>query len=183
MRKNKFSLRTPTDIKVFLLFLLEQISYPIDRTTLVEIISENTDELTIDYDECLGELSDSGHLWFDEVDGERYYMISDSGRMVATELFDNLDKEFRERSLKSAIKHISLSNRGAKIKSNIEKTDNGRFKVTLKLTDITGDIMDVSISVSSFSEAEKIKNNFELRPESVYRGVLFSATGRIDYIS
>ena len=183
MKKKTFSLRTPTDIKVFLLFLLENIRYPIDRSTLIEIISENTEEIKMDYDECLGELSDTGHVWFDEMDGELYYMISDSGRLVARELVDSLDKEFRERSLKSAIKHLSLSKSGAKVKSLISENPTGGYSVTMTLTSETGELMNVSLSVSSRAEAEKIKSNFETRPESVYRGIFFSATGRIEYIS
>ena len=183
MKKKNFELRTTTDIKVFLLFLLEYIRYPIDRSTLIDIVSENTKELIMDYDGCLGELADSGHVLFDELDGEKYYMISDSGRMVAAELFDSLDKEFRERSLKSAIKHMSLSKSGVKIRSSIEETENSRYKVKMNLTDPTGEVMDVSVTVSSRSEAERIKENFETRPESVYRGIFFSATGRMDYIT
>ena len=58
MKKKKFTLKTFTDIKVFMLFLLEYIRYPIDRTTLIDIVSENTEEFIIDYDGCLAELCD-----------------------------------------------------------------------------------------------------------------------------
>ena len=76
------------EIKIFLLFLLDNIRYPIDRTTLGKIISENVSELTYDYDECLADLIDRKHIWYDSVDGEEYYMISDTGRAVAAELYD-----------------------------------------------------------------------------------------------
>ena len=183
MKKKKFTLRTVTDIKVFLLFLLEYIRYPVDRTTLINIVSENTDEIIIDYDGCLGELTDSGHVWFDEVDGESYYMISDSGRMVARELFDTLDEDFREKSLKCATKHLSLAKSGATTKTSIEEVEGTRYKVTLSLQDTAGQLFETALVVSSLSEAEKIRRNFETRPEAVYRGVLFSATGRLEYIS
>lgn len=183
MKKRKFKLSTSIDIKIFLLFLLEYIRYPIDRTTLIEIISENTDEITMNYDECLAELADSGHLLFDETDGEKYYMISDSGRMVANELFDSIDKDFREKSIKSAIKHMSLSRNDVKLASSVTETETGRFKIDMSLTDAAGELLELSITVSSRAEADKIKTNFENHPESVYRGVLFSASGRIEYIS
>ena len=93
MRKNKkFELNTTTDIKVFLLFLLDNIRYPIDKNTIMSIIDENVDDLSLDYEQCLGELVDSEHLLYDELDGAVYYMISDKGRAVASELYDNLDK-------------------------------------------------------------------------------------------
>ena len=184
MKKNKhFGINTITDLKVFLLFLLDNIRYPIDRTTILSIIEENTDEITFDYEQCLVELVDSEHLLYDEIEDEKYYMISDKGRAVASELYDNLDSEFRERSLRSAIKHISLSKSGASIKAYIENTESGRFRVTLEAQDSYGDIMKVSLTVNSLAEAEQIKKNYESKPDGVYRGVLFSATGKIEYLS
>lgn len=184
MKKYKeFGLNTITDLKVFLLFLLDNIRYPIDGTTMLSIIEENTDDISLDYEQCLRELADSEHLLFDEVDGEKYYMISDKGRMVAAELYDTLDKGFRERSLRSAIKHISLSKSGASIKAYIEVTETKRYRVTLEAYDKYGEIMKTSLTVSSRAEAEQIKKNFETKPDGVYRGVLFSATGRIEYLS
>ncbi len=184
MKKYKeFGLNTVTDLKVFLLFLLDNIRYPIDRTTVMTIIAENTDDISLDYDQCLGELADSGHLYYDEIDGEKYYMISDEGRLVASELYDSLDKGFRERSLRSAIKHISLSKSGASIKAYIEETETKRYRVTLEAHDAQGEIMKTSLTVTSRAEAEAIKKNFENKPDGVYRGVLFSATGRIEYLA
>lgn len=184
MKKYKqFGLNTITDLKVFLLFLLDNIRYPIDRTTILSIIEENTDDISLDYEQCLGELAESEHLLYDEVDGEKYYMISDKGRAVASELYDDLDAGFRERSLRSAIKHVSLSKSGASIKAYIEDTDSGRYRVTLEAYDRYGDIMKTSLTVNSFAEAEQIKKNFESKPDGVYRGVLFSATGKIEYLS
>nr|MBE6545557.1 DUF4364 family protein [Oscillospiraceae bacterium] len=182
-RNKKFGLNTITDLKVFLLFLLDNIRYPIDKTTVLSIIEENTDDISLDYEQCLGELSDSGHLLYDEVEGEKYYMISDKGRAVASELYDNLDAGFRERSLRSAIKHVSLSKSGASIKAYVERTESGRFRVTLEANDRYGDLMRTSLTVNSLAEAEQIKRNFESKPDGVYRGVLFSATGRIEYLS
>lgn len=184
MKKHKeFGLNTTTDLKVFLLFLLDNIRYPIDNTTVMTIVAENTDDISLDYEQCLAELSDSGHLIYDTDGGEKYYMISDKGRQVAAELYDSLDQGFREKSLRSAIKHISLSKSGASIKAYIEETESHRFKVTMEAYDSFGEVMKTSLTVNSRAEAETIRNNFEAKPDGVYRGVLFSATGRIEYLS
>ena len=87
MKKRKeFGLNTITDLKVFILFLIDHIRYPVDHTTVMKIIEENTEEISLDFEACLVELVDSGHLLFDELDGEKYYMISETGRVVASEL-------------------------------------------------------------------------------------------------
>ena len=101
-KQKKFRLRTMTDIKVFILFLLNNIGYPIDHTSVIGMVSENTEELIIDYDECLRSLAEDGHLYSDDYNGETYYMISDTGRMIAAQLYDSIDKEFREKSLRYA---------------------------------------------------------------------------------
>ena len=184
MKRNRnFAFNSITDLKVFLLFLMDNIRYPIDKSTVMLIIEENTDEITFDYEQCLAELVDSEHLLFDEIEGEKYYMISDKGRVVASELYDSLDPALREKSLRSAIKHVSLSKSGASIKAYIEKTEIGRYRVTLEAYDSFGELMQTSLTVNSQAEAEQIKRNFEAKPDGVYRGVLFSLTGRIEYLS
>ena len=182
MKKKKFTLRTMTDIKVFLLFLLDNVGYPMDYSSIIEMVSENTEEILFDYDECLRELADDGHLLFDEFEGERYYMISDTGRMISSELYDSLDAEFRERSLKYAAKYFSLTKTGAVIKATVAEVG-GRYRVTMYAEDSRGEIMSVSITVTSREEAEKMKRNYEAKPDGVYRGILFSATGRMELLS
>ena len=184
MRKYKeFGLNTITDLKVFILFLLDNIKYPIEESTIMSIVQDNVDDISFDYEECLNELAKSGHLLFDEYEGIKYYMISDKGRMVSTELYDSLDAGFRERSLRTAIRYISFKDSGASIKSYIEKSDNGRHKVTLEVRDRFGEVMKTSLTVNSLEEAETIRKNFEAKPQGVYRGVLFSATGKIEFLS
>ena len=182
-KKKEFKLVTMTDIKVFLLFLLDNIGYPIDHSSLIEMVAENTDEITLDYDECLRELADKEHVLFDEFDGEKYYMISESGREVASELYDTLDKEFREKSIKIAIKHMSLIRRGVTVKSSITETPDKRYTVNMQISDSKSSLMNTSVTVTARSEAERIRTNFESRPYSIYRAFLLSLTSRVEYLS
>ena len=182
-KKNRFGLDTQTDIKVFLLFLLDRIGNPIDHTSLIDIVSENTREINLDYDQCLDELVKRGHIYYDTDGVERYYMISDSGHEIAAELYDTLDEGFRERSARSAARYISLSSRNASISSYITETENRRFNVTLKASDRYGEILNVTITVASRGEAEAIKNNYDQHCDAVYRGMLFAATGRMELLS
>ena len=183
MKKKKFALRTMTDIKVFILFLLDHIGYPIDHNAVIGMVSENTEQIIFDYDECLRELSDDGHLLYDEFEGEKYYMISDSGRMIASQLYDSLDRDFRENSLRYAAKYTSLSKSGASIKASVDDADNGRYKVTMQASDSVGEVLSVSVTVKSKEVADTIKKNYEAKPDGVYRGIMFAVTGRLEFLS
>ena len=176
-------LKTETDIKVFLLFLLDNIGYPLEYEVLMSIVEENTDEISLDYGECLTRLVESGHLVLDDLDGDSYFSISDKGHMIASELYDTLDKDFRERSLRAAIQYISLTDSGKSINSYVSETDCGRYRVTMEASDRFGEVMSVSVTVNSRQEAETIKRNYDAKPDGVYRGVLFSVTGKLDYIN
>lgn len=181
-KRSKFSLQSIVDIKIFLLFLLDNIRYPIDYTTLSKIISENVEEVTFDYEECLRELSDDEHLLYDEVDGERYYMISESGRLIAAELYERLDPAFREASIKSAAKHISLSKSNATISSKIVELGDKRFEVTVGAKDKQGKLFSLSLTLNSRAEAERTVAAFERDPDSVYRGILFCMSGKLEFL-
>ena len=183
MKKPKeFEIRTNVDIKVFLLFILDNVGYPMEHDTIMDVVADTT-ELSLDYDAALGQLVANKMVCFDEIEDETYYMITDKGRMVASELYDSLDKEFRERSIKCAIKYMSLAKRGARIESSITELGVGRFKVRMQIFDMTGEILDNSVVVSSRAEAEKIRETFTSRPDAVHRGILFSLTGRLEFIS
>ena len=182
-KKQEFSLKTPTDIKVFLLFILDNLGYALEHETILEIVEENTGVMSLDYAECLRELVRSGHLLFEDFGEEKYYMISDKGRLVSSELYDTLDKGFRERSLRLAAKRVSLIESGAGTRASITETSNKRYRVTLEAFDRFGELMSISVTVNSRREAEVIKQNFEAKPDGVYRGVLFSVTGRMEFIT
>jgi len=184
MKKDEgFKLRSLTDIKIFLLFLLDNIRYPIDFTTLSGIISENVDEMTFDYEACLGELCDEEHLLFDEIDGTKYYMISDSGKFIAAELCDRLDEGFRESAVRSAAKYISLSKRSSDAEAAVTELPDKRYSVRLLAKDNSGEIFSLELTVTSSAEAEKIAANFRKNPDSVYRGILFTVTGRFEFFT
>ena len=182
-KKKKFKLETKNEIKVFILFLLNNINYPIDHNAVIGMLSENTDEIRFDYEECLRELADIGHLYFEENEGEKYYMISNTGRRIANELYDTIDKDFRERSIKYTAKYTSLSKNGSTIEAVVTETEGKRYTVTLRATDTVGEVLSASLTVNSREEAEKIKRRFESQPDAVYRGILFSATGILEFLS
>ena len=53
----------------------------------------------------------------------------------------------------------------------------------MEAKDRFGELMKTSLTVNSLAEAEQIKRNYEAKPDGVYRGILFSATGKIEYLS
>ena len=179
---HSFNPSSLTDVKIFILFLLDSIRGPIDYTALSGIIAENAYENTFDYIEALKELADSGHLLFDEFDKEQYYMISDSGRAVSHELYDLLPVGIREEITESVARYVRITNDGIKIKCDVADGD-GHYLLKLKASDKDGEFISVELKVPSKQEALRMKANFENNPSGIYRGFLFSLTGRLEFLS
>lgn len=169
------------DIKVFILFLLDELRYPLNETVISEIVSENGIVGRFDFAECFSELVERGHVIAYEDEGETVYVISPLGRMVAAELQGTLHDSIRERSRLSAMKHLSLHLRGAKTHTDIEKTENGAYLVSCKIEDKEGVMLETRLTVPTESEARTITAHFSGQPEEVCRGILAVLTGKIAY--
>ena len=170
-----------TDIKIFILFLLDKIGYPLDEETLCEIILENGYVGYFDFAECFGELNEAGHIISAEALGKTYYAISDLGRTIASELQGGLLASIREKSLKSALRIISFKKKNATLSADVSEIENKKYNVRCRISEPIGDIFDVSLVTDTKEKAEQIKNNFLEKPEEVYRGLVAVLTGQVDY--
>ena len=170
-----------TDSKIFILFLLNEINYPLDYSTVSDVMTDAGYVEMFDFAECFSELCELGHVTEEIVNGEKLYSISDSGRVVASELQSELLESIREKSRKSAARLLSLRRRGAKLSARTKQRSDGKLNVTCELSDAAGVILSVTLPVSSNEEAKKICENFENRPERICRGILSVLSGDTDY--
>ena len=184
MKNNKeHGFTSISDLKVFLLYVLDHLRYPVEEETVLYIAAQNTNVISLDYNQCLAELADTEHVLTDEFEGTRYYMISDKGRATVAALYDALDKSFLDRCTASVARYLSLKKKEITVKSFIEDAEAGRFRVTLEASDKYGHLMRTAITVNSMAEAIEIKNNYDMRPDGVYKGILFSVTGKMDFLA
>ena len=168
------------DIKVFILFLLDELRYPLNETLISEMVYEHGYVGRFDFAECFSELTERGHITV--IDGEeKQYVISPLGHSVASELQGTLHEYIREKSRISALKRLSLYRRGAKTNVTVTEGADGRYLVRCEIHDKDGILMDTTLSVPSKNEAERIKKHFMEQPEEVCRGVLSVLTGQIAY--
>ena len=168
------------DIKVFILFLLDELRYPLSETMISEMVYEHGYVGRFDFAECFSELTERGHITVIDGEEEKEYLISPLGHSVASELQGTLHEYIREKSRISALKRLSLYRRGAKTNVTVTEKEGG-YLVRCEICDKDGVLMDTTLAVSSQKEAERIKKHFSEQPEEVCRGVLSVLTGQIAY--
>ena len=181
-KEQNYVIYDKTDIKIFMLFLLDNINYPIDYTTISNIVTDNGYVAPFDFAECFSELSEHGHVVFDTVDGVQYYAISDTGRMVVKELSDTILDSLKKAGALSAAKYLSFKKSGARVRADIKERDDGKFSLDCSVEDNTGKLFSISICVSVRNQAEAMRDKFMREPEKIYRSAMSALTGEFDYL-
>ena len=178
----KTPLNDKNDIKIFILYLLENINYPLDFVTVNDIVMQNEFVGYFDFAECFAELLDAVHIIETNVDGVSHYAISPTGSHVASQLQSSLLAPIREKSLKSALRLLSFQKRGAKLKCESEECADGKYKLHCLITEEEEPIFDLSVVINSETQLDIMKKIFEERPEVIYRGVMALLSGEVDYL-
>ena len=183
MRREKAPLLDKTDVKVFVLCLLDELHYPMTYTAIVDAVVDCGCVQGFDFAECFSELREFGHILEDTLGGETYYMIADTGSQVARELSSSLDASLLEKARIAAAHHLALSSLGVVLHVKIHETEQGRFRVEFKINDgDRGELLSLAVTVSTKDAAEQIKEYCESsKPENIYRAVLSVVTGEIGY--
>ncbi|MBQ4066813.1 MAG: DUF4364 family protein [Clostridia bacterium] len=202
-------LKKEDEIKIFILYLLDKIGYPLDYPSIGSIMMQDGIVNFFDFAQCFFALVDAGHIREIVADkGERYdgrreeadvakstendeeeyeptttilYEVTDTGREVARVLSDSLMITVREKSYRSALRHLSFERQGAYVNQSYRPDGDG-FLVTCSIKDHNGVVMDLTVRADSEYQLKRMLNNYSERPEVVFRGVVALLSGDVNYL-
>lgn len=171
------------NVKIFVLYLMENLNYPMDFFTLNDIVMQTDYVMYLDFAEAFHDMLDNGLIdEIEEEDSEKLYVVTEKGRFVARELKSELLPSILDRSLSAALRYINFKRRGIVTKCSIERTDDGRYSVNCSFTENKTIIFSQMLVVDTLSRAEEMQNNFYERPEAIYRGVNALLAGNVNYL-
>jgi hypothetical protein len=177
-------IREKRNVKIFVLYLMENINYPLDYVTLNDIIMQNDYVLYLDFAESFHEMLEAG-LVVEECKneaGDPMYIVTDKGRIVATELHSEILTSLLDKSLECALRYLNFKKRDIKITSRIEKREDGRYDVVCIIKEKDAIIMQNNVVVDTLNRAQRMEDNFREHPEVVYKGVMALLSGNINFI-
>jgi hypothetical protein len=175
-------LKEKNDVKIFILYLMRNVGYPLDFSTLNDIVLLDGIVNYFDFAECFAELISSKNIE-EQVQGEeKLYAITEQGKNVCDSLQSDLMQLIREKSLKSAIRFLDFKKKGIKSSCSFETLPDGKYIFNCKLTEQKEEIMNVSLTVDNKKVLDRMRHTFGERPEVVYRGLLSILTGEINYL-
>ena len=187
-------LHDKNEIKIFTLFLLDKIGYPLDYNNIASIVVQDGVVRYFDFADCFFQLLDAGHICRAEdadtqlsLDGsageeqEEKYVITDTGRQVARVLGDKLMLRVREQGIRSALRHLSLQKLGAVIDQSYEP-DGDDYAYRCSIKDPQGEVLSVHVRLDNKWQLDRVLKNFADRPDVIYRGILALLNGDVNYI-
>lgn len=176
-------LRDKNDIKIFILYLMRNIGYPLDFDDINDIVVQDGLVKYFDFAECFAELLETGNVAEEKNEnGECLYSVTPQGRAVADSLQSDLLMMIRERSLKSAMRLLSFKKRGAQIKYRSTPLSDGTYEFNCRIIENKEDILNITMNVENKKLLDRMEHNFETRPEVVYRGILAVFSGEVNYL-
>ncbi len=170
------------NVKIFVLYLMENINYPMDFVTINDIVMQTDYVMYLDLAEAFAELTDGGLVEGITVEGEERYSVTEKGRCVARELKSDILPGILDRALAAALRYLNFKERGIVPRCTVEGTEDGRFSVTTSFTERSVCIFTQTVIVDTEDRARRMQSNFYERPEAIYRGVLALLSGNVNYL-
>ena len=171
------------NVKIFVLYLMENINYPLDFITINDIVMQTDFVLYLDFAQGFGEMLDADLIEKLDVDGEELYVVTEKGRCVARELNGDILSSILDQSLARALRYLDFKKRGIVCKCEINAIEEeNKYEVYCYFKEKGKDIFSLRYTVDTFDRARRMKDNFYERPEAIYRGMHALMAGNVNYL-
>lgn len=165
-------LRNKSEIRLLICYILANIDTPLTKDGLINSLQKrglvNYFEGASAFEDLLRnkniELADVGD---ESVEGDERYVITDSGRMIARQLDDDLPITVRESALESTLQLIAQEKVEKENTVKVQKLDNG-FSVQCAISGGEMNLLSFDLYVPESSQTRIVKNNFQSNPEMIY---------------
>ena len=183
----KTKLKNKTDIKIFILYLLSNVGYPLHYAEINDISVQDNFVGSIEFAECFSELLETGNVEECEPDPEiendlPRYRITQQGLSVASALESDILGFIRTKSLKSALRYLSFSRKGCYVHTKVTQRPDGKFDLKCSVAEPDSPTMELSVTVDNRYQLNRMRHHFEENPETVYRSILALLSGEADYL-
>ncbi|MBQ8415345.1 MAG: DUF4364 family protein [Clostridia bacterium] len=178
------SVRNLNNVKIFVLYLMRNINYPMSFATVNDIVRQNDYVMYLDFAEAFHAMLDGGLIkedGRDELDTP-LYSVTRKGAIVADELHRDISPAILDQSLRCALRYLDFAQRGVVVDSTAERQSDGTFNVTLTLKEKDKILLSTTVNADSEYRSHQLRQTFRDRPDVIYRGILALLAGKVDFL-
>ena len=172
------------NVKIFVLYLMKNINYPMDYVTINEVVMQTDYVMYLDFAEAFHQMLD-GELIAEDGKNERgdtLYSVTHKGRLVAEQLKSDLLPAILDKSLAGALQYLDFRRRGILVDCESQRCPDQTFDVTVTLKEKDKIILSTTINVDSEYHAVQMKKHFREYPDVIYRGTVSLLSGKLEFL-
>lgn len=171
------------DVKIFVLYLMENVNYPLNYISVNDIVMQTDYVMYLDFTEAFAELLETDLItYIEEADGEKFYFVTDKGRLVARELKSEILPTILDKSLEAALRYLDFRQRGIDPRCEYRARVDGKFDLTCYLLEKGEKIFETTIVVDTEYRALQMRRRYLERPDVVYRGMVALLAGKMEFL-
>ncbi|MBQ5613144.1 MAG: DUF4364 family protein [Clostridia bacterium] len=178
------SIGSKNTVKIFVLYLMRNINYPMDFVTINDIVMQNDYVMYLDFAESFHEMLDQDLIMQDGVSelGDPLYSVTRKGALVAEQLRSDIRASVLDKSLTCALRYLDFKKRNITLDCSWQHLADATYDVTFWIREEGKETLSVKINVDSEYRCQQIRRNFRERPEVMYRGIMALLCGKVDYL-
>lgn len=164
-----YTLNDLNDVKVLIIFTLQQLDRPIPTKYLTDIFlsSDLVEYFTLA--QALNDLEETGHIAIDKNEG--LTVLTRLGYEASTELYKQVPIYFREKAVSAAIELLTKIDMEAGVITTTKKLESGYLtSCTIKEGDNT--LLDLSLYSPTKEMSDIIENKFKKNYSLIYKNII-----------
>lgn len=161
------TLHDKLDIKILILFVLNQLPAPVDAQLLFDEVFCDAGIGYFDYADCLAGLVETAQV---EKDAGQY-RITEKGARNVEQVGSSLPYTVRRKATRTTAPIAEKLARFSMIKAEHVSAESG-CEVHLSVSDGVGDILSINILTANETQAEQMEHNFRLNAEGFYHEIV-----------
>ncbi len=172
------------NVKIFVLYLMQQVGYPMDFCTVNDIIMQTDYVAYLDFAEAFShmeELSLIAAVGQNER-GEPTYTVTEKGAMVVETLHSSIPRSILEESLACALRHLDFQKRGVKTSCRVEKSPYGGYDLHCRITERQQILLAITLHTDTAENAARMEAQFRASPENILRANIALFSGNVNYL-
>ncbi len=172
------------NVKIFVLYLMRSIGYPMDYSTISDIVMQTDYVMYLDYAESFAEMLDGDLVRVagkDEAEIE-LYEVTEKGAIVAEELKSDILERVLDESLAKALTYLDFKRRNITIDCGSQKLPDTTYDVYITVKEKSKVLLNTTINVNSEYHAMQIRRVFRDRPDAIFRGTMGLLCGNVNFL-
>ena len=165
------------ELKTLILYALERAALPVAFEDLTEMCLCDDGVDYFEYAASVADLVGTGHVSKATLDGAERYFISAKGRQNLDICKKQLSPAARRRADEAVEKVSRRLRRSRMVKAELVEEHDNRLTVLCRLSDDTGEILNLRMSVLSKAQANILIDGFQKKAERIYNAILAEMTG------